>query len=311
MNQAIARSRHKIAFVVPTKDRPGDLRRMLRSVEGQAVRPDQVVVVDGGDRTVEDILQEVPGLPLEYVRVYPPSLSRQRNAGMERLRADITLAGYLDDDLVLEPGALEAMLAFWEAAGPEVGGAAFNITTDRRPHGTWLKWLFLIDSWRPGAILKSGYNVLICPVAETTYVDWVFGGATIWRREVIRAFAYDEWYEGTGYLEDLDYSFRVSRRYRLAVVAAARVQHYSPPLRADRNFLLGKWQVINRLYFVRKHAELSVLCCLWALFGQACINLGKSVVSREPGLWRRFVGNVCGALSVMSGRLERIGGTLK
>lgn len=304
-------NRHRFAFVVPTKDRPADLRRMLASVLEQDVHPDQVIVVDGSVQTIEAVVEEFPALKIQYVRAFPPSLSRQRNAGMERLRPDITLGGYLDDDLVLEPGALEAMLEFWEGAGPEVGGAGFNITTERRPKAKWLKWLFLIDSWRPGEILKSGYNVLICPVAETTYVDWVFGGATIWRREVIRKFAYDEWYEGTGYLEDIDYSFRVSRRYRLAVVAAARVQHYSPPMRLDRNFLLGKWQVINRLYFVRKHGELSVLCCLWALLGQACINLGKSVVSREPGLWGRFVGNVSGARAVMSGRLERIGGTLK
>jgi len=284
---------------------------MLRSVEGEAVRPDQVVVVDGGDRTVEDILQEIPGLPLEYVRVYPPSLSRQRNAGMERLREDITLAGYLDDDLVLESGALERMLEFWERAGDDVGGAAFNITNEQGPYGTWLKQFFWMDGWRRGAILRSGYNTTICPVDETLYVDWLFGGATIWRRRVITEFPYDEWFKGTGYLEDVDYSYGISRKYKLAVVADARVEHLSPPIRRDRNFILGKWQVINRLYFVRKHPELSPALCFWAFLGQLLVNGGKAVVGTEQGLFDRARGNIAGLLSVMRGRLEQLGGILK
>jgi len=167
---------NKIAFVVPTKDRPDDLRRMLKSIQAQSVHPDQLIIVDGSTVPMENLSEEFPDLTVEYVRVYPPSLSRQRNAGMERLSASITLAGYLDDDLVLEEGALEAMLSYWEQAGADVGGAVFNIIDVRRPYGTWLKWLFLMDCWRRGAILRSGYHTMICPVSETTYVQWIFGG---------------------------------------------------------------------------------------------------------------------------------------
>jgi len=303
--------RNKIAFVVPTKDRPDDLRRMLKSVQVQSVHPEHLIIVDGSTVPMENLSEEFPDLNIEQVRVYPPSLSRQRNAGMERIGVSITLAGYLDDDLVLEDGALEAMLSFWEQASPNVGGAVFNIIDVRRPYGTWLKSLFLMDSWRRGAILRSGYHTMICPVSETTHVQWLFGGATVWRREVIDNFSYDEWFGGTGFLEDVDYSYRVGRTYKLVAVAHARVQHLSPPVKRDKNFLLGQWQVINRLYFVRKYADLSTVLCYWALFGQLLINTGKSFVSVDAALFQRALGNVSGIATVIKGKPERIGGTMK
>src|SRR5688572_20033463 len=91
------RRMHKLAIVVPTKDRPVELRRMLESVAAQTRRPEQVIVVDGSAPDIRAVVDGFPELAIDYVRVYPPSLSRQRNAGMRVVRGDITLAGYLDD----------------------------------------------------------------------------------------------------------------------------------------------------------------------------------------------------------------------
>jgi glycosyltransferase involved in cell wall biosynthesis len=304
-------TRHGFGFVVPTKDRPADLRRMLRSVFEQTVHPDQLIVVDGGTETVEGVVEEFPELKIEYLREYPPSLARQRNAGMAALRPDITVAGYLDDDLVLQPGASAAMFGFWARAPQAIGGTAFNIVNVRRPWGISVKRLLLIDTPRPGVVLPSGYNSSICPVAGDVETDWLFGGATMWRREVIDEFRYDEWYTGTGYLEDLDYSYRVSRRYHLAVVSDAKVLHLSPPMRRDRNFLLGKWQAINRVYFVRKHAELSLPACYWSLVGQTAVNLARGLLALDSGYVMRAWGNAVGLSQVARGRLDRLGGLLK
>jgi hypothetical protein len=284
---------------------------MLQSVQSQSVHPEQIIIVDGGEDRVDDVVDEFPVLNLEYVRVYPPSLSEQRNAGMQRLHLLITLAGYLDDDLVLEDGAMEAMLSFWENVPEEVGGAAFNIVTDRRPKGTPLKSFFLLDNAKRGAVLRSGYQTMICPVEETTYTQWLFGGATIWRGNVINEFSYDEWYYGTGYGEDLDYSYRVGKKYKLAVVGDARVRHFSPPIRKEINFVLGKWQMINRMYFVKKNQDLSVPLCYWALFGQVLVNSAKALGKRERALFMRVLGNILGMTRVVRGRLDRIGGIYK
>lgn len=302
----------RFGFVIPTKDRPGDLRRLLASLRVQTVRPDQLVIADGSEATLEGVVAEFADLPITYRRVHPPSLARQRNAGMEVMSPAMTHAGYLDDDLLFEPDAMAAMRAWWERAPADAGGAGFNIVNQRPGRGLALKSVFLMDSVRRGVVLPSGYNTPIGAVTETIDVQWLYGGATVWRRGVIEQVRYDEWFEGLGYLEDLDYSYRVAKQHRLFVVADARIQHLtSYEIRRDRNYLFGKWQAINRMYFVRKHQELSPAACLWALVGQTMVNLTRVVSDRDPGGLLRAAGNAAGLAMVMLGRLERMGGTFK
>ncbi len=303
--------KNKVAIVVPTRNRPSDLRRMLGSVAGQSCLPDQMIIVDGGEQTVEEVANAFPNLNVRYLRVYPPSLSKQRNAGMETVDPSITLAGYMDDDLVLEPGSMEAMLNFWETASGDVGGARFNIVNEQPPRSVWIKSLFLASRPEKGTVLPSGYTTPIGPINENLQVRWLSGGVTLWRSEVIKEFGYDEWFEGTGYLEDLDYSYNVGKKYKLVAVADARVQHLSYPIRKNMNYLLGKWQVTNRMYFVKKYPDLSVSLCYFAVCGQMVFNLAKSAAERDSVGLRRALGNLVGLFRVSTGKIDRMGGILK
>lgn len=286
---------------------------MLASLRAQTRRPHQIVVVDGSEQPVEDIVASFRDLLVEYVRCVPPSLARQRNAGMAKLAPDISVAGYLDDDVVLEPDAIERMLAFWETADNEIGGAAFNIANNPAPGAIALKQLFGIDSREPGRVLASGFPSSIPPQAKRIETDWLFGGATLWRRHVIDEFTYDEWFIGTGFMEDVEYSFNVRSRYRLVLVAEARLAHYSRPVRPDRQFLLGWWQVVNRMYFVSKYRQrgMSVACAWWATVGLIVLNTLAAVSRGNLQHWNRARGNVAGLISSLTGRNTRRGGHLK
>jgi len=112
----------KIAYVVPTKDRPDDLHVLFKSLQKQTKQPDQIIIVDGSDPDIKYVCDDYLDLDITYVREFPPSLARQRNAGMAALNDEITVAGYLDDDLELEPDATEKMISFWENAEDDVGG---------------------------------------------------------------------------------------------------------------------------------------------------------------------------------------------
>lgn len=304
---------NKLAFVVPTKDRPDDLRRMLASLDAQTRRPDQVIVVDGSSPDVRFVVEAFCQLNLDYVRVFPPSLARQRNAGMQKLRADITLAGYLDDDVVLEPDAIEKMMGYWERAGSDLGGTVFNITNTPPPNWVHVKRLFGLDHPVPGRVLPSGWTTILGNQPTDIDTDWLCGGATVWRREVIERYPYDEWFQGTGYLEDLDYSYTVRGRYRLALVAAARLAHYSPPYRKDRHFLLGRWQIVNRMYFVRKHRArgLSVPRAWIAGLSLLAMQLAQAAFRFDIDSWNRARGNIAGMFDEIFGRARSFGGFLK
>ena len=305
---------HKIAIVVPTKDRAEDLRKMLASAASQTRKPDQLIVVDGSNPDVRFVVEEFAGaLAIDYIRVFPPSLAAQRNAGMAALRPDITLAGYIDDDIVLEPAALKHMMAFWDAAGADVGGAAFNITNNPPPHWQSLKRWLGIDDPTPGIMLRSGFPSSISYQTKTIETDWLYGGATVWRREVIRRFPYDEWYIGTGYMEDVDYSFNVREHYRLALAGDARLAHYSHPVRPERQFLLGQWQVVNRMHLVRKFRRrgLSIAHAWIASIGLFILHGLQAAARLDHAAWNRAKGNLDGMLSEIRGHRKQLGGFLK
>jgi len=241
----------------------------------------------------------------------PPCLSKQRNAGLAELSRDISLAGFLDDDLVMEPGSVEAMLRFWNAAPSDVGGASFNISNSSPPRGLLVKSFFRMDSFKRGAVLRSGYEASIHPVLENTYVDWLCGGATVWRREVVDEFKYDEWFQGYSYFEDVDYSYQVGREFKLLVLADTKVKHLSPPVKEDHNFAMGKCQVINRRYFLQKHAGMSVILFHWATLGLIIANIAEGIVSRKPGLFARAWGNFVGLVQSSFAPLHQIDTALK
>lgn len=302
-----------IAYVVPTKDRPDDLRKLLDSLQRQSVQADQIVIVDGSETPVEPLVAEYPDLPLTYVRVFPPSLARQRNAGMAALLPNITVAGYLDDDLELDPSATESMRAFWSTAGPDMGGAAFTIVNQpsRGRLGALLSDVFLLNGRAQGKVLASGFATSILPRDTTERTDWLYGGATLWSRRVIEEFSYDEWYIGHGYLEDLDYSHRVAQRYSLYVVAEARCWHWPKPVRIEQNYVLGRQQVVNRLYFRRKFPRISTTAFLWAMFGQSVRNLLEPLQTRDRAGWIRLQGNLRGYLDVIRHGVRQTGGIWK
>ena len=284
---------------------------MLASVAGQSVLPAQVIIVDGSAQPIEFVLKNFPTLNLTYVRVFPPGLAKQRNAGMANIQDDITVAGYLDDDLVLEPNATEKILEFWNSVSAEVGGAAFSIINQPLASSNRLSKWFLIGDELPGKLLTSGFQSQIPFVQETVQTDWLYGGATLWRREVIRKYSYDEWYIGTGYLEDVDYSYRVRQEYQLFVVGDARVYHYSRPIPLERNFVLGRHQVVNRTYFVRKMNLFSRPAFAWAIFGQLIHNLMSTARRRNSAGLRRVFGNLVGLYEVLTGELKQIPGHYK
>ncbi len=278
--------RNRLAFVVATKDRPDDLRRMLQSLADQSCPPDQVVAVDASQEPVEHVTRDFGTLRVDYIRHLPPSGTRQRNAGVDAVAPEMDLIGFLDDDAVLEPGAMEAMLSFWATSPSDVGGAAFNWMNCPPRAGAWLRssrvasWLGLY-SRRKGVVMPSGWQTVVGKVSETLFVEWLPSGASVWRRRVFDDFRFDPWFDGYSYLEDVDFSYSVGKRYRLAVVAGAGFSHYPSPSGRHGAYHFGKTEVRNRLFLVRKHG-LSVPRCYLGLFLRMLASLSAGLLCRMP-----------------------------
>jgi GT2 family glycosyltransferase len=305
-NSTTQRYKHKLAFIVPTMNLLSLLTKLLESIASQSVKLDQLIIVDGTAKALEPELRATVSLEFDYLHVIPPSLTKQRNAGLKALRPDITLVGYLDDDIVILPGTLEVMMNHWERAPENNAGASFNISNEERLDPKLMFRLFGIRSRRQGAVLRSGLNTPVYPEKEIVETEWLCGGATVWRRDVLEKSKYDEWYKGSSYFEDFDFSYRVSRTQKLCVLRDARVEHNPPPFIAKKGTRLGEMYMTYRYYFVKKHFGRVTFLYYWSSLGLIILNLLSFIKRRNMLFFYTAIGNVIGAFKILFGRIEGI-----
>ncbi len=108
-----------ISVVIPTRNRPESLSRLLYSLERQIRSPDEVIVVDASEPSLdgERLKLEYPKLALRYFHT-TPSVCRQRNAGIAlALSSHVLLC---DDDIELPDNYLSELAKF-ALANPDAG----------------------------------------------------------------------------------------------------------------------------------------------------------------------------------------------
>ncbi|WP_456380200.1 glycosyltransferase family 2 protein [Thiolapillus sp.] len=302
----------RFSFVVPTRNRPTDIRSLLGNLSGQSIRPGQIVIIDSSVDLQPELIADFPRLNISYHAFDgEPSAAAQRNAGLAYVMPDAELIGFVDDDIVFEPDALEKMLAFWQTVPDDVCGAAFNLAEQEGFSRAGLKKSRLAGKLglyhaETGAVAPSGWHTRLGNVKENTQVGWLISGAVLWRREVLERHRFDPFFQGYSYLEDLDFSYAVSRECKLMIVADAvfHHHHHHQELTADWYDCFGRMEVRNRLYFVRKHG-LSV----WRCYAGLCIRLGNTLLEalfqRKPVLLLRARGNLAGLWNSLLGAGKR------
>jgi GT2 family glycosyltransferase len=301
---------NKLALLIATKDRPDEIRRALESLSAQSRKPDQVIVVDGGTNRVEAEVMRFPELKPIYLRAPKPSAAGQRNLGLSAVADGCEFIGFLDDDVILDPRAIEVMMTFWDGAFDRIVGAALNLVNHPPLDWPFLKTSRLAEilgfySFKKGAVTRSGFQTMLGTVRSVTPSEWLPTTAVVWRKGVFGSFRFDDWFDGYSYLEDLDFSYRVGKAFLLVVVPGSRYCHY-PGVRGRGNgFAFGLREVRNRLHFVTKNPELSRSRCLLALSIRALLNLGLAVRRNSVFHLQRFVGNLAGlAKAVFSAKQE-------
>jgi GT2 family glycosyltransferase len=292
---------HKISIVVATKDRPADLRRLLESLRQQTVKPAEIVIVDASRESVESVVTAFPELRARYLRHWPPSAAGQRNAGIRACDPSATLIGFADDDTTFEPDSFAAMLRFWESAGEDVLGASFNILNYRFPGGQSLKRSRIstrlgLYPARLGGVAPSGWQSVTGKVPRTQFVEWLPSGAVVWRRDVLERHQFDEYFDTYSYVEDLDLSYSIGRKGKLAIVAEAVYSHFPSAGGRVSQRQFGRLEVRNRLYFVSKHG-LSLPRCFLGIGIRLAMTLLVALRSFDRGALARAIGNVEGLVA--------------
>jgi GT2 family glycosyltransferase len=270
----------RASVVILTRDRPQDLLECLNSLAEQTVLPDEVVLLDNSsyDITSELIDQRRVTLPFEvlYHRGHPSlGTATGRNMSIDETHAEVIV--FLDDDVVLtDRDFVNTILdIFEEDSAGEIGGVTAASGSNVRGRLRRYAWLackvpFLLDSFRPGRVLSSGFRSHF--PSSTSWVQCMPGCACAIRRTVVNSVRFDPGFEIRPYAmaEDQDFSYRASLHWKLLWTTATRLWHKKSPLggRLSQHdyFLSVVW---NHHYFMRKNLgrPINHLAFWWSMVG--------------------------------------------
>lgn len=312
------RAASRVSVVIPTRDRPAHLRRCLDSLAQQTARPLEVIIVDDGHGSREELapLCEQLTLPLVYIAKDTPGTCGSRNAGARLARGDFVL--FLDDDVVLDPGYIEAVEAVFasDRAGEVLGVGGSMIEPVRaaslfaRVLFRTLRVAFLIESPRAGRVLPSGFRTHLKSTKTERDVEILSTSNSCYRRSVFESVLFDPAYErssGYAFGEDVDFSYRVSRRGRLRVIPHARGRHDLAPPHFLSRARLETLYIVHHYHFLRRTIGMTpgrFLAFNWALCGTILCDLLALAFrpTRENSELMRS--HFAGIFLVISGRSE-------
>ena len=129
-------SEPRVSVVIPTHDRPDQLRALLASLQAVASeRLDAVIVVDDSASPV-DVAREFPRLRIEHLVLDRRAfISRAKNLGWRAARSPFVF--FIDDDNVVTRETLEGPLARM-AESPEVAAVVPAVLYKARPDLVWV-----------------------------------------------------------------------------------------------------------------------------------------------------------------------------
>jgi succinoglycan biosynthesis protein ExoA len=275
-----------LSVVICTKDRPQVLETCLQSLQRQIRRPGEIVVVDASVTpaldAVDRLAETMPGCRIA-LQNSAPGLPRQRNLGARVTTGSVVV--YLDDDVVLDPGYLGAVARVYENdRSRQIGGVGGAQVPDPTPREGLLRRaacrLFLLDTYGRGVVKRSGRADHAFSPRSRMEVELLSGCNMSYRREVLEGLRFDERLDGYALGEDLRFSYRVSRRWKLVLTPDACLDHRHAgagrPLGDDYQAMA----VFNRYLFFRDHlarGPVDWLAYVWSSAGDMLLVL------RSPG----------------------------
>lgn len=278
------------ALVIATKDRIEALRVCITLALEQGRPPAEVIVVDasrdwrGHAERIGGVMAAHPGVRFRYLQAALPSLTVQRNQGIAEARAAVLFL--LDDDSFMYPDCAERIMAIYEAdaqglvGGIQTGTAAHPPRTGieagarkkkgsrmigkggQKRHG-WLRRLvmqrlFLMD--KDALFIPYDAPAPLSPVPASLAGQDVVparlfqGYRMTFRRQAVLDEPFDDLLRYYCPGEDIDASYRVSRRYLMLTAPEARLHHFTAADGRIDRFRTTALSALNQAVLLRRHA---------------------------------------------------------
>ncbi|MBU0995215.1 MAG: glycosyltransferase [Proteobacteria bacterium] len=259
-----AKNNLSISLIICTRNRVQDLRDCFDSVIHQTHSVDEIIIVDSSDNLLTRELSEDyktrTDISLKYIHT-SPGLTKQRNIGIRMAHGDIVT--FLDDDVILESNYFKEIInAFCSSTNiVAVGGNITNSSTLRGSKKLFFT-MFLLEreNDEKGYIQKSGFvnNLAYNTITKMTETKTLSGCNYSFRKEILDDHLFDEFFDGYGLSEDVEFSYRVSKGKgnKMVITPFAKLIHKESPVARTGLKKLFEMRIVNHYYVFVKHVKM-------------------------------------------------------
>lgn len=275
-----------LTIAICTRHRPRDLRRCLASV-ARAARPVaevEVLVIDDGDIPLDDTELRGPVLDRGYRfrclhNPGPHGLVHGRVLAIQSAQGAVIL--FLDDDVEIDPEYLVQLEAAYERH-PGAAGVGGVDTLGRYKGGIAqvYRWLFFLDSGRPGRVSLSGFNGSMrgwLGAKHPFETEFLSGCNMSFRTAAITGLTPAPWLEGYSHGEDMVMSEGARTAGPLFVDPRLKVAHHQSPESRVPKVATAYTTVRNTYHLLelRRSSWWAYAALFWSTLGLAAKDVAR------------------------------------
>ena len=276
-----------LAIIIPTKDRPLELKRILSSIVELDCKVGRVIVISSGINVGEVLKKFKKFITIEYYQSEPGQI-KQRNLGISKLNNSTKLVATMDDDAVFLKNSVSEMIKFWNSVDTNTAGVGFNVINQNPHKHSWFKGLIGVSVSDPGKVLKCGRNTKISNVIQDISTEWLNGGGTVWKQSILQENEHKEINSKWAVYEDLIFSYSIGKNNNLYVSNKSKIRiddNKDDDKNYISNYYKGKTQFLWKLYFISQHKNLSLLFHLYSEFIHVLHHVFIGIIKPHKFFW--------------------------
>ena len=296
-------SNNFVTVIIPTKNRPDDLKKAVESILAQSTLPDELLLVDQSDNEssktlIRDLTRDRTDLIVTYI--YDQTINglvAAKDCGSRIAKG--SLICFLEDDVVLDPYYLEALSRGFIELPSMIG--CCGVITNHPTRSTISKFIFNIFHlgifFDPRPKVFEEYSDLGDKLIASRMIS---GGLSAWRCDVFKSVPFDV-DSGFHLFEDIEFSTRVADRYgdQLYINPLARLEHHCSRINRDAIGPGQQRKVVEcfKFYNKRRSEQFALSSFLWLLVGLFFDSLAKSLSRKTLDPIKGYFGGIVKGIS--------------
>ena len=244
-----------ISVVIPTRNRYQKLIKTINYLSKNSFFFREIIIVDSSDKKAKDVKRLKNKYKNLKIKIFQskPSISLQRNIGLNKVRKNTNYVMFLDDDVKFEKKSLKIMRNFLNN-NTKYSGIGFNLiirdtnqVLEKFKRSKIFQLLGVYD-YSKGVVTISGWHTKATNLKKDTVVEWLPTQAVIYKYNIISKKRFNLDYGIYSYLEDLDFSYSIKNN----LIIHSKAKYSSNNIVKRNKLKFGEKEIINRFIFVKK-----------------------------------------------------------